>query len=281
MYRGPIRIGRFGNLSKDEKLVMKCGKCLAGFLPFEKGHAADYYESQEYRKEVDESADPADYFRLHDGEQAANLAITGTAIYRDRVVADIGCGGGSFLDSIKGYAKTAVAIEPSQTFRDSLAKRGYPTYAYAKDAARDHQGGMDVVTSFSVLEHVEDPLGFLKEMRALLAPGGKAFISTPNAADALLEAVPVEYPRFFFRKAHLWYFDAQSLRNLAELAGFTSVKIIPHHRFGLGNFLHWTRERAPKGHTGFEFITKQMDAAWKSGLEGSFRCDYIYAEMGN
>jgi SAM-dependent methyltransferase len=243
------------------------------------GQGEAYYKSKEYREEVDESADPEAYFRLHDGEQAVNLSMIGSGSFRGKVIADVGCGGGSFLDGVRGYAAKAVAIEPSEAFRASLVLRGYPCYAYATDAARDFKAKMDLVTSFSVIEHVEDPLTFMKDIRALLAPGGRAFISTPNAKDALLEALPEDYPRFFYRKAHLWYFEAESLRCLAERAGFASVKVIPHHRFGLSNFIRWSRERAPKGHAGFDFVTPQMDAAWKAGLEASFRCDYLYAEF--
>ena len=278
LYRGRIRLGRFGNFSQEDHTVWKCAQCLAGFLPNTLGQSELYYESQAYREEVDVGADVADYFRLHDGEQVFNLAVTGVAVFRDKMVADVGCGGGSFLDVVKGYARGAVAIEPSRIFRESLIGRGYVAYSYSRDALSDHRGRVDVVTSFSVLEHVQDPLAFLREIRDLLAPDGKMILSTPNAGDALLEALPDTYPSFFFRKAHLWYFNSISLKNLLERAGYEDIRIIPRQRFGLSNFLGWMRDASPQGHKRISFVTEAMDAIWKVELERTQRCDYLYAE---
>ncbi len=41
-------------------------------------------------------------------------------------------------------------------------------------------GGFDLVTAWDVLEHIHDPLPFLSTIGSLLAPGGRAFIRTPN-----------------------------------------------------------------------------------------------------
>lgn len=42
----------------------------------------------------------------------------------------------------------------------------------------------DLVTSTEVIEHVENPIGFLRNIRALLKPGGFAIITTPNVDNA-------------------------------------------------------------------------------------------------
>jgi SAM-dependent methyltransferase len=278
LYRGPIRIGRFGNVTKEPVVVWKCTGCLAGFLPATLGQSADYYQSDEYRREVDAGAEVNDYFRLHDGEQAGNLGMTGTTGLRDKVVADVGAGAGSFLDTIKGFAKRAIAIEPSHRFRESLTERGYASYPFAADAARDWARGVDLVTTFSVVEHVENPLAFLVDLRALLAPGGRLVMSTPNTRDALLEALPEDYSRFFFRKAHLWYFDRESLTGLLERAGFDNMRVVARQRFGLSNFLGWLKDRAPSGNQRQGYVSETADAVWKAELERTNRADYLYAE---
>lgn len=278
VYQGPIRIGKFGSLSEQPHAIMQCPTCHAKELPNTFGSAGEYYQGEAYRKEVDGEVEASDYFRLHDGEQLRNLSVTGTGMFRNKVIADVGCGAGSFLDGVRGHAARAIAIEPYSTFRTSLAVRGYSCYPYIRDALAEHAEKVDVATSFSVLEHVEDPLDFLKGMRSLLAPGGKAVISTPNADDILLEALPESYPSFFYRKAHLWYFNAEGLTRLLSLAGFPSVKIVFHQRFGLGNFLGWMKEARPQGDTRPSYVSATLDAAWKAELERSGRCDYLYAE---
>jgi 2-polyprenyl-3-methyl-5-hydroxy-6-metoxy-1,4-benzoquinol methylase len=38
----------------------------------------------------------------------------------------------------------------------------------------------DLVTAIEVIEHVESPIGFLRNVRAMLAPGGVGVLTTPN-----------------------------------------------------------------------------------------------------
>lgn len=278
IYDGPIRMGMFGALSSEAHRIVRCSKCLAGSLANAFGSSEEYYQSETYRKEVDGGAKADDYFRLHDAEQIRHLSITGTGIFRGKVVADIGCGGGSFLDGIRGYAADALAIEPSATFRASLKSRGYKAYAFVDDALTEYKGRIDLVTAFDVLEHVEDPRSFLAGIQQLLVTGGKVVLSTPNSDDLLIEALPSEYSAFFYRKAHLWYFDREALLSLLRLAGFTDMRVIPHQRFGLGNFLGWLRDKRPQGEISPSYISPILDATWKAELERSFRCDCLYVE---
>ena len=277
VYEGPIRIGKFGSLSRKAYLAAKCLSCSVISLPkIVEDHKA-FYESTDYRKEVEGSAEVQDYFSLHDGEQSKHFTVTGTSIYRNKIVADIGCGAGAFLDYVQSVSKTAIAIEPAILYRTSLTQRGYVTYPYACDALVDFAGKVDVAVSFSVVEHVEDPMVFLNDIRQLLCQKGKLILSTPNTDDALLEMLPDVYAPFFYRKAHLWYFNAESLRNLLGAAGFKEINIVPFHRFGLGNFLTWIRDRVPKGDARFAFITETVDSVWRRELERTGRSDYLYA----
>jgi 2-polyprenyl-3-methyl-5-hydroxy-6-metoxy-1,4-benzoquinol methylase len=278
VYNGPIRLGKFGNISIEHYCLRQCNSCHVIALPPIIENIAPYYESQTYRYEIDGGGEVADYFRLHDAEQLRHLKITGTSEFRDKTVADIGCGGGAFLDNIKGYAKLAIAIEPSEVFRASLSKRGYIPCAYVEDALHDYKNKVDIAVSFSVLEHVDDPLLFLKQIYMLLLPNGKLILSTPNSDDVLLQALPDGYSQFFYRKTHLWYFNSSSLSKLLEFAGFKEIKIIPYHRFGIANFLAWLKDKAPKGELQMDFITQAIDATWKAELERTFRCDYLYAK---
>ena len=66
---------------------------------------------------------------------------------------------------------------------------------------------VDLAVSFAVLEHVEDPVGLLRDIRELLRPGATLWVSTPNSADAMLELLPDVYAGFFYRSAHAHYFD--------------------------------------------------------------------------
>ena len=51
-------------------------------------------------------------------------------------------------------------------------------------AARLGEQTFDLVTSFEVIEHLESPIGFLRNVRRLLKPHGVAVITTPNVDNA-------------------------------------------------------------------------------------------------
>lgn len=270
LYHGPIRVGKFGSLSAHAQTVWRCGGCGVGFL---EGATVDY-ESDEYRKLVNGNAGPDTYYHLHDGEQALKLGLVGTGGLRDKVVADFGTGAGAFLDLVKGLAGTTIAIEPTKTFHAELLRKGHIVFSYGSQVGSELLGKVDLAFSFAVVEHVEDPLCLFREIRSLLAPGGRALVTTPNLADWLLDLLPEDYGSFFFRQVHRWYFDASSLTALGELAGFRCVRPIHVHRFDASNFFLWLRDRCPSG-LGKLRVPVSMDAMWARALEQSGKSEWV------
>jgi 2-polyprenyl-3-methyl-5-hydroxy-6-metoxy-1,4-benzoquinol methylase len=275
LYRGRIRLGRFGSLSSEAQTVLRCSGCGVGFLP---PSVSVDYESEQYRDLVDAGGSPERYYDLHDAEQAGKLAILGTDNLRHRVVADVGCGAGSFLDLVKGLASTTLAIEPTRSFHSALSAKGHRVFSYAAQVPPDWHGRVDTAVCFSVVEHVPDPVALLRDVRRLLTPGGQLLLSTPNLDDWMLELLPEDYGAFFFRTVHSWYFDAESLRHLATVAGFNHCVVQYVHRFDLGNALLWLRDRRPSGE-GAVPIAPPVNAAFTSWLESSGRADYLYARL--
>jgi 2-polyprenyl-3-methyl-5-hydroxy-6-metoxy-1,4-benzoquinol methylase len=105
---------------------------------------------------------------------------------KNKRVLEFGCGSGlncAFLREEMGIRKI-VGFDISQESID-LAKRQYCSIEVLCADACDPNlnispGQWDVIVSFEVLEHVPDMEMFLKNIRRHLAPGGIAFISTPN-----------------------------------------------------------------------------------------------------
>ena len=239
LYHGPIRAGKPGQFSAQPANVYQCDDCGAGFLP---GESVDY-EGAEYRERVSENTKPERYREIHDREQGPKLKLLGSEKLRNKVIADVGCGAGSFLDLVGGMASQTVAIEPTVDYHDALRLKGHAVFNYTSAALLDWRAGVDLAVSFSVIEHIEHPLEFLREIRSLLKKGGRLLLSTPNRDDWMLDLLPEEYGAFFYRQVHRWYFDAASVRRLGELAGFSETTLVYHHRFDLSNALLWLRDR--------------------------------------
>ena len=134
---------------------------------------------------------------------------------------------------------------------------------------------VDTAVSYSVLEHVEDPLKFLKDIYRILKPGGTLALSTPNADDWMVANSP-DYAAFFYRKVHLWYFTASALQNLASLTGFSTCDVRFEHRFDLSNAMVWMRDKRPSGNGKIPF-DPALNAVWRETLIRQGGSDYLYA----
>ena len=276
MYRGPIRVGRLGQLSAGPRTVWQCGGCGAGYLP---DQVVDY-ASGDYRTLVDDSDSAEEFHRLHDPEQAEKLRILGTAGLRDAVLMDVGCGAGSFLDLVKGFCRATIGIEPTPSLRAVLTAKGHLAFPYCADVPDTWDRQMDIAVSFSVIEHVENPIAFLRDIRRFLKPGGRLLLSTPNRGDWLLEVLPGEYRQFFYRAVHTWYFDAESIVRLVQQAGFGEASVSYLHRYDLSNAILWLRDKQPTGRAKLH-IPEAANALFRPMLEASGRADYLYCFCRN
>lgn len=274
-YHGPIRDGRFGSLTPRECSIVVCADC--GFGELVGADSVDY-ASDAYRESVDGAATINSFHALHDPEQAGKLGLIDLHAARAAVVADIGCGAGSFLDLLRGTAARTVAVEPMRAYHEHLARSGHEVFACCADASTPLAGRVDMATCFSVIEHVEDPVQLLREIRTLLKPGGTLVLSTPNARDWLLELLPTDYAAFFYRVVHRSYFTADSLRAAGAAAGFRHVDVRFQHRFDLANALLWLRDRRPSG-LGAVKVPASVDAAFRAALEAEGRADYLVATL--
>lgn len=264
VYSGRIRDGLFGSLTDREYDVISVAERGLSFLsPF----PAINYESPEYRNLVNGSAKIEDYIALHAKQQHGYLQIFKDLLATGKIVADCGCGGGALLDLIKQSGAKTIAIEPFSGFHESLKSRGHMTYDSVASAGVTHAGSVDLALSFHVIEHVEDPVHYLSEIRGMVKPGGYICVLTPNWNDILMQIDRKRMEPFFYRKVHNYYFTAESLAWVGKLAGWHHKNDIFYHEFGLANTLNWLRDGQPSGHGRLEAIDETADLWWKAYLE--------------
>jgi SAM-dependent methyltransferase len=100
-------------------------------------------------------------------------------------VLDAGCGGGGMPLSLAEEAREVVGIDPINRFGDAGARlareRGLRRLHFALAdgmALPFRNGAFDLVLSHAVIEHVADAALYLRECARVLAPGGRAYLST-------------------------------------------------------------------------------------------------------
>jgi SAM-dependent methyltransferase len=145
-----------------------------------------------------------------------------------RRLLDFGCGNGLFLELAhrRGFDVHGVDLAPDAI---AVARRkpsgqhahhGHPT-----DIPELAAGGFDVITMWSVLAHLAQPVDDLTMLRGLLAPDGVLLLLTVNAASLKLKHQLDAWGGF--TPNHLAFFAPDTLRRLLRRAGFRAVVMPP------------------------------------------------------
>jgi hypothetical protein len=74
-------------------------------------------------------------------------------------------------------------------------------------------------------------------------------------------------------------FNAKSLKELAQKAGFNEIIVGHRHGFGISNTIKWLNERKPAGLGKLEFITPEIDFAWVKMLEKTGMAELLHFEL--
>ena len=123
-------------------------------------------------------------------------------------VIEFGSGGGYLLKNI--CAKEKIGIEINDTARLKAKEIGIHS---VKNISELKDNYADVIISTSVLEHVENPLGILRELKSKLKDEGKIIFHVPN------ESCNTEYERSEVNN-HLYTWNCLNLGNLFKAAGY-------------------------------------------------------------
>ena len=279
VYHGPVRDGAYKSI-RNQSTIYKCSKCEVERLDENDCIPEEYYETGEYRKKLAQSIQAENVIHEHEALNKFTFEALWPLSIRNKNIVDIGCGSGHLLDALSGASKNQVGIEPCSPYLTSIIEKGYEAYSSIQDCAnKGREKYFDFGFSIQVIEHVLNPRLFLEDIRLLLKPGADLLISTPNRDDILMSLMPDDFPSFFYRTQHRWYFDANSLEFCAKSAGFEIVEMKYIHRYGMSNTLHWLRDKLPTGVKKIQGINALADNFWKGYLESTHQSDNLYIHL--
>jgi len=140
---------------------------------------------------------------------------------------DFGCGSGWFLEIAKKYYNS-YGIEYSDQLREVLDKN-YQIKAFKDFSNLPKNLKFDIITAFDVIEHVENPILFLRMVKKRLKKNGIALIYTPNK-----DSIGFNYLKFYNNllcpPSHLFYFSEDNFRYMCKKTNF---KLVSHETKGL------------------------------------------------
>jgi 2-polyprenyl-3-methyl-5-hydroxy-6-metoxy-1,4-benzoquinol methylase len=143
-------------------------------------------------------------------------------------VLDVGCGNGDFLLGLNIPPQNKFALDMNQPAIEECRRRGFNAFCGTIESARSAGAfdgrKFDAVTSFHCLEHVENPVEFVRSLAGITRSGGRIFLSTPYS--------PMSFEAYWFDimnhpPHHLTRWNLAAYRRLAATLGFSMRYFAP------------------------------------------------------
>jgi 2-polyprenyl-3-methyl-5-hydroxy-6-metoxy-1,4-benzoquinol methylase len=140
---------------------------------------------------------------------------------KGKKVLEVGCGDGNFLEILVNKGCDAQGNEPSRPFRELALRKNLKVDShFVNEDYKNSDAPFDAIISREVMEHIPEPIDFLRNIRKFLADDGVVLIEIPNSEKMLRES---RYYDLF--PDHLSYFTKETLTLSMLLSGFKDVEI--------------------------------------------------------
>lgn len=280
---GEMELSRVGVRHNPERQVMRCKGCGTEFLwPIPDQDMRQYYDAQyrlKHNNDVDKTRTSEDRFndRHYDLQDALETVLP--LVTPESRVLEIGCAAGAFLSQLQPHVAEVVGVDyNSEDAKYASEKLGITTYQddiWETDAKHAY---FDLIVSFHVIEHVQDPVRWLYKIRPYLRPNGTAVISTPNLDHPYftLFDVPDSFGDFWYREPHIWYFNQDSLTETARQAGYSGETHVSQI-YNVSNLFHWQLTGGPQPNA--DVSQTQQPILIRDGSKAAFLLNETYIEF--
>ncbi len=142
-------------------------------------------------------------------------------------VLDVGCSIGATVSAAARRGWDAHGVDVSRSAVDSCRIRGLNCVHYGGDRLPFADKTFDILTSWHVIEHVENVSTVLDDWYRVLKPGGIMVLETPHANCWKARTQGAKYAKFW-PAAHIYTFTPDTLEPFAARCGF---EVLPNPWF--------------------------------------------------
>jgi 2-polyprenyl-3-methyl-5-hydroxy-6-metoxy-1,4-benzoquinol methylase len=193
-------------------------------------------------------------------------------------VLDIGCGAGGFIHGLKQSGVSAVGLELDEAASAALSSEGVDIWSQLENMPDEIRAKVRIVSMFHVLEHLQDPRDFLKEIHEALPNLRLLVVEIPCSEDPLLALYECQaFSQFTYWSHHEHLHSKRSLELLLSSV-FDSFNVERLQRYGLGNHLGWLAKGKPGGQLVMPWAQgTQVDAEYRTAIIAQDFSDSLWA----
>ncbi len=202
----------------DKFSLFECKSCETQFwMPFENPGAEWYGKSNRY--EIIDILKPKIYKEYH----KRFLSIYKNFPQNTKVL-ELGCGTGEFLAELQkrgcqvwgvDFDKNAIKVAKKYFDLKNVFALSFDDFFQRRDLPQ-----FDVITFFEVIEHLDNPLEFIQNVKKILKPDGKIILSTPCRDRFLVGLAHWDFPSH-----HLTRWNKTAISNLFQKINFSISQI--------------------------------------------------------
>lgn len=157
-------------------------------------------------------------------------------------VLDIGCATGALLAFLAEDGWRVTGIEISSCADYARSKRNLQVRSLPLEENKFSAESFDVILASHLIEHLNEPMGFLKEAYRLLKKDGYIFITTPNISGFQARLFGGKWRSAIFD--HLYLFSRRTLIKMLIKAGFRVEKVSTWGGLAVGFAPSWLKKIA-------------------------------------
>lgn len=272
------------NADNDTYKMYRCNCCETHFLyprPVSK-QLEEYYDGQfreaAHSKVYYEKDYMDGFFNRFYPEACARAERVRQELSPSDKILEVGCSVGYFMKAVSPYVGEVYGTEWDKKAGQYI-KDAFPQFKVGTNP--DEFGEkFDKIFMFHVLEHIENPVSFLIDLKELLNPGGTIYIEVPNVDDVLVKTYKCKnFLEYYYKMAHIYNFNQNGLEWILDKAGLKG-KVEYIQRYDLSNHLVWLGQGVPKGKGKYkDILGDNVNQAYVDALKEAGQTDTLFARV--
>ncbi|MCL5127232.1 class I SAM-dependent methyltransferase [Algibacter sp. L1A34] len=187
-----------------------------------------YYQSEDYISHTDSKRNLFEkvYHLVRSISLKKKLKLINSFSSQTKILLDVGCGTGDFLQTAQQNKWSVSGIEPNNEARTIANNKTNDSVFGTEKLQEFESNSFDVITLWHVLEHLPNLEEQVQIFKSLLKEDGTLVIAVPN-----YNSFDAQYYKEFWAAydvpRHLWHFNKNSISNLVAKQNMKVVETKP------------------------------------------------------